>query len=278
MDVMLHLLLTVNNARMSTVDPSLDLRPFSARSIVLSVLLGSHPPKMSVGPLLEFTSLFDIPDGTIRTALSRMAAAGELESAEGVYRLGGRMLDRQSQQDEGRAVPPDAWDGDWWVAVVLSERRSMADRRSFRSRAQGARLGELRPDTWLRPANIDIPTDLGDVALTRGNLIAGSSEELVGRLWDLETLDRQARHLLTRVDQADELLRAEKPVDQDLAAAFTILATSLRYLRTEPQLPAELAIGTAGNDLRAHHRETELRFQQQLAAFFRRRGISTAAP
>lgn len=232
---------------------------------------------MPVAPLLEFTSLFDIADGTIRTALSRMTTTGELESHHGVYRLSGRLLDRQSQQDEGRANPPDEWNGDWWTAVVLSERRSVSDRRRFRASAQRARLGELRPDTWLRPANIDIPTDLGDVVLTRGELFTTTSEELIGRLWDLETLDRQARSLLTRVEQANNLLRTNRPTDQNLTVAFTALATCLRYLRTEPQLPAELAIGTAGLDLRARYGETEQRFQKQLAAFFKRRGISTAA-
>ena len=258
---MLHSLIVVNNSRISSPVPALDLRPFGARSIVLSVLLGSHPPEMPVAPLLEFTALFGISDGTVRTALSRMSARGELESNDGVYRLNGRLLDRQLQQDAGRADPPSNWDGQWWTAVVLSDRRTLAERRIFRSRAQGARLGELRPDTWLRPANIDVPLDLPDVAMTRGELVTGCAEELVRKLWDLESLDQRARGLLGRVDQTNELLDTDEPSDSVLASAFTVLATCLRYLRTEPQLPRELAHGTASNDLRARYGDVEQIFQ-----------------
>jgi phenylacetic acid degradation operon negative regulatory protein len=274
---MLHLSIVVNNFRISGPDPRLDLRPFGARSIVLSVLLGSHPPEMPVAPLLEFTALFGISDGAVRTALSRMSARGELDSNDGVYRLSGRLLDRQSQQDTGRANPPETWDGQWWTAVVLSDRRTLAERRIFRSRAQGARLGELRPDTWLRPANIAVPNDLPDVALTRGRLITGDDEELVRKLWDLDALDRQARELLDRVDQTHRLLDRDEPSDAAFASAFTVLATCLRYLRIEPQLPGELAHGTASNDLRARYGDVEQMFQDQLAGFFQRRGVSRAA-
>jgi phenylacetic acid degradation operon negative regulatory protein len=232
---------------------------------------------MPVAPLLEFTALFGISDGTVRTALSRMSARGELESNDGVYRLSGRLLDRQSQQDAGRANPPANWDGQWWTAVVLSDRRTLAERRVFRSRAQGARLGELRPDTWLRPANIDVPLDLPDVALTRGELVTGCTEELVRKLWDVKSLDQQARELLGRLDHTNELLDIDEPSDSVLASAFTVLATCLRYLRIEPQLPPELAHGSASNDLRARYGHVEQMFQGQLARFFQRRGISRAA-
>jgi phenylacetic acid degradation operon negative regulatory protein len=274
---MLHLLIVVNNSRMASPAPPLDLRPFGARSIVLSVLLGSHPPEMPVAPLLGFTALFGISDGTVRTALSRMSARGELESNDGVYRLSGRLLDRQSQQDAGRANPPANWDGQWWTAFVLSDSRTLAERRIFRSRAQGARLGELRPDTWLRPANLDVPIDLPDVALTRGRLVTGDDEELARKLWDLDALDQQARELLGRVDQTHKLLDLDEPSDSALTSAFTVLATCLRYLRIEPQLPVELADSTASNDLRARYGHVEHLFQEQLARFFQRRGVSRAA-
>src|SRR5690606_15109112 len=69
--VMLHSLFVVNKMRM-TSSSTWELGPLSPRSIVLSVLLGSHPPSMPVGRLLEFTSLFGIADGAVRTALSRL--------------------------------------------------------------------------------------------------------------------------------------------------------------------------------------------------------------
>jgi phenylacetic acid degradation operon negative regulatory protein len=268
---MLHFLIEMNKLGMASMDLGLELRPFGARSIVLSVLLGSHPPEMPVGQLLEFTALFGIQNGTVRTALSRMTANGELENVDGVYRLGGHLLDRQAQQDTGRAQPPEQWDRQWWVAIVLSDHRPLANRRTFRSRVQGARFGEVRPDTWMRPANIDVPLDLPDIALTRGELTTGNPERLVHDLWDVAKLNQQAIELYERVSQAADRLEPDEPSDEALASSFTVLASCLRYLRTEPQLPAELATGSAANDLRTRYDETVRIFQSRLAAFFDRR-------
>jgi phenylacetic acid degradation operon negative regulatory protein len=268
---MLHFMIEVNKLSMASVSPSSELRPLGARSIVLSVLLGSHPPEMPVGPLLDFTALFGIQNGTVRTALSRMTANGELANVDGIYRLSGRLLDRQAQQDTGRTQPPTEWDGQWWVAVVLSDRRTLPDRRAFRSQVQGARFGEIRPDTWMRPANIDVPLDIPDIALTRGALTTGDPGSLVRSLWDVASLNQQAIELQEQVSRASSVLEPAEPSDQDLASSFTALATCLRYLRTEPQLPAELAIGSTAKELRTHYNETEHTFQSRLAAFFGRR-------
>jgi len=255
------------------------LRPLSPRSIVLSVLLGSHPPQMPVGRILEFTSLFDLTDGAVRTALSRMVANGDLVNDEGTYRLTDRLLARQAQQDAGRSSPPDAWDGTWWTLAVLADRRSMAERRAFRAEVIGTRLGELRPDLWMRPANRPLRIDLPDVMITRGPVVAGDEQRLVAQLWDLtalaaesqvhqRALDVTARHL----DDGD---------DRALADAFVVLASAQRFLRVEPQLPVELASDATGAALRARYGEVVDRFQQRLAEFFGRRrratSLSTAA-
>jgi len=254
------------------------LRPLSPRSIVLSVLLGSHPPQMPVGRILEFTSLFDLADGTVRTALSRMVANGDLVNDEGTYRLTDRLIARQVQQDAGRTDPPDVWDGTWWTLTVLAERRSMADRRAFRSEMVGARLGELRPDLWMRPANRPIRVEVPDVMLTRGRVVAGDEQRLVTQLWDLADLASQAQVHQRALDATAERLGDDD--DRALAEAFVALASAQRFLRTEPQLPAELAPDTTGAAVRARYAEVVEHFQQRLARFFseRRAGpLSTAA-
>ena len=55
------------------------------RSIVLSLLLGSHPPVMPVSALVEFCGLFDVAPGTVRTALSRMVDRGELTTDDAAH-------------------------------------------------------------------------------------------------------------------------------------------------------------------------------------------------
>jgi phenylacetic acid degradation operon negative regulatory protein len=250
------------SARTATLDP------LNARSIVLSVLLGSHPPQMSVGRILEFTTLFALADGTVRTALSRMVASGDLVNESGNYRLSRRLVERQTQQDAGRHDPPDQWDGSWWTVAVVSDRRTMAERREFRSRATGSRLGELRPDLWLRPANVAIATDLPDAVITRGPLITGDGRDLVGRLWDLGELQRRSEVHCDALEDAATQLRTG--ADHALAGAFMALAGAQQFLRVEPQLPAELVCDVAGTTLRTRYADVVAEFQSQLAAFFRR--------
>jgi phenylacetic acid degradation operon negative regulatory protein len=272
---MLHLLIVANNARAITEPWTTSLEPLNARSIVLSVLLGSHPPRMPVGRILEFTSLFGLADGTVRTALSRMVAAGDLVNDDGTYRLAGRLVERQTQQDAGRHDPPGQWDGSWWTVAVVTDRRTMTERREFRSRASGSRLGELRPDLWLRPANIAIATDLPDVVITLGPLVAGDAHELVARLWNLGELRHRSEIHHNALDAA--ATRLETGDDRALADAFVALAGAQQFLRVEPQLPAELAPDVAGTTLRSRYAEVVTEFQSQLADFFRRGSVRVGA-
>lgn len=283
---MLHLSIVANSQRMIRDEmavpshplPQTPLGPLTPRSIVLSVLLGSHPPQMAVGNILEFTSLFGLVDGAVRTALSRMVSAGDLVNDEGTYRLTGRLLERQAQQDAGRTEPPSNWDGTWWTVAVRSDRRTVPERRAFRTWAVGARLGELRPDLWLRPANIDLPPDVADVLVTRGPLVVGDEHQLVAQLWDLDSLDIAADHHTRELERAGELLAGDD--DGALPDAFAVLASAQRFLRIEPQLPIELAPPAVGAGVRALYAEVVDHFQSRLAAFFalRRAGeVSTDA-
>jgi phenylacetic acid degradation operon negative regulatory protein len=279
---MLHCRFVANNSRINGAAHDTLLEPLNPRSIVLSVLLGSHPPQMPVGRILEFTSLFDLADGTVRTALSRMVAAGDLVNTEATYRLADRLVERQAQQDAGRRVPPIDWDGTWWTVAVLSDRRTMAERRDFRARAIGARLGELRPDLWLRPANIAIPTNLPETLATRGPMITGDQRQLVEQLWDLVGLRARAEAHHRALD--DTAVRLEAGDDRPLADAFVTLAAAQQFLRVEPQLPAELAPDDTGTALRNRYADVVSVFQARLSEFFGRRRpvrgdepVSTAA-
>jgi phenylacetic acid degradation operon negative regulatory protein len=144
----------------------------------------------------------------------------------------------------------------------------MAERREFRTRAAGSRLGELRPDLWLRPANIAISVDLPDVVITRGPLIAGDGRELAARLWNLDDLRHRCEIHRDGLDHA--AARLETGLDRALADAFVALAAAQQFLRVEPQLPAELAPDAAAATVRSRYAEVVAEFRSQLAAFFRR--------
>ena len=104
----------------------LEVRPFNARSLVLSVLLGLPEPRLPASAIQRLTGPFGIAAGTLRTALSRMVAAGELANDGGDYELRGRLLERKAAQDIGRRPPGDAWDGTWWIAAVTAPSRTVA--------------------------------------------------------------------------------------------------------------------------------------------------------
>jgi phenylacetic acid degradation operon negative regulatory protein len=263
---MLQFSFAVLNSR-NAVDV-LALRPLSARSVVLSVLLGTHPPRLPVSALVALGGEFGIAPGTIRTAVSRMVTAGDLVASDGGYALTGRLLARQREQDVGRTVASHQWDGQWWVVTTLDTRRAAADRREFRTAMEGAKLGELRPDTWLRPTNLPVTSDRSDVLVTRGELDHSRSGELVGRLWDLPALERRARDLLDGLDAVAGQLDADTS-GAGIAPGFTVLAGCLRFLRVEPQLPEELVPPGSANALRTRYPEVEDALQRRLRQLFR---------
>src|ERR1700684_4533089 len=87
------------------------IRPLTARSVVLSTLLGYHPPALPVRALVRVGGLFGMAEQTIRVALTRMVATGDVTADEGVYQLNGPLVQRQAQQGEGWAPPGHEWDG-----------------------------------------------------------------------------------------------------------------------------------------------------------------------
>lgn len=227
-------------------DDGLDLRPLTARSVVLSLLLGSHPPRLPVRTLVACGSLFHIGEGALRVALSRLATAGDVLAEGGIYTLSDRLLRRQHRQDLDRRPPTDAWDGTW---VVLLTPVGNTDPAS-------ARLAPVAPGVWMRPDNLDRPAPVrarfGDDS--QFLLVArpeGDSALLIERLWDLSTWAGKAGRLMAAFDEAD------RP-----AGRFVVAAAILRHLRTDPLLPPELLPPSwPGGALRA----TYDRFEQELA-------------
>lgn len=255
---------------------ALPLIPLNARSLALSALLGTHPPELPVRALVALGDLFGIAPGTMRTALSRMLAAGEVTADDGTYRLAGPLLDRQRAQDVGRRSTTERWTGDWHAIIATETQRSLSERRRFRRTMADHRFAELRPDIWMRPANLPAPSQASESSaawmVVTGPLTNHDSDELAYRLWDLDTIARTARTLGAR-------LAALPPIDPDAPAStafaaiperFVLAAAVLRFLRAEPLLPTSI-VGEEWpvESLRTSYADAESALRRHLRAFFR---------
>jgi phenylacetic acid degradation operon negative regulatory protein len=231
-----------------------DLRPLSARSVVLSLLLGTHPAEMPVKDLVRMVEPFGVGGSTLRAALSRMVTAGDLHRTDTGYRLSDRLLARQRRQDEALCPGTRAWDGDWEMVVITATGRGPAERAELRARLTALRLAELREGVWLRPANLDraLPDTLTPVARTYTARPDEPPQDLAARLWPLDAWAATARALLARTEAA------RTPADR-----LTAYAAAVRHLLTDPVLPPGLLpAGWPGEALRTAYAG----YQRELAA------------
>lgn len=241
----------------------------TARSVLLSVLLGTDSARLPVGLLVSTTELFGIAEGTTRTALSRMVTAGEVTADDGWYAIASpRLLQRQERQSFSRRGTTVSWDGSWIEAVVVSTtRRPASERSALRQELTNARMAELREGVWLRPDN------LGGRPLIEASelrwLVAkpDNPTEVAAHLWDLDGWSAAAAALLSRIaDLTPPLERGERSF---LAAGFVLSADVLRHLQADPLLPGVLQPPRwRGAELRGEYERYDEAYRSVLRAWF----------
>lgn len=234
-----------------------ELRPLSARSVVLSLLLGAQPPELPVRELVRLVEPFGIGGSTLRAALSRMTAAGDLRCADAVYGLSDRLLERRRRQDEALHPRTRAWTGDWEMAVITTTGRPAAERAELRSDLAALRLAELREGVWLRPATLLRPWPDHVSHLTHHFTTRPTSppRELAATLWPLREWKATGTALLRHTD------RSTTP-----AARFTAFAAVVRHLLSDPVLPPDLLPpGWPGEALRRAYADYREEFATRLA-------------
>lgn len=206
------------------------LARMTARSVVLSVLLGAHPASASAAELIRLTSDFGIKETTLRVALTRMVSAGDLIWSADGYRLSDRLLGRQRRQDEAISLRVRPWHGNWTTLIVTSVGTDPRTRALLRATLHGKRFGELREGVWMRPDNLDLELDSDTRARVRiVNARDDAPAELAGQLWDLQGWARTGHRLL------DEMAAAT-----NIPGGFVVAAAMVRHLLTDPMLPTEL--------------------------------------
>jgi phenylacetic acid degradation operon negative regulatory protein len=206
------------------------LARMTARSVVLSVMLGAHPAWASAAELIRLTDDFDIKETTLRVALTRMVSAGDLVRSADGYRLADRLLARQRRQDDAMRPQLRPWRGTWTTLIVTSVGTDARTRAALRTTLYQKRFGELREGVWMRPDNIelDLDADIRD----RVRIVQAHDDdpvELAGQLWDLPAWAHTGRQLL-----------ADMATAADVPDRFVTAAAMVRHLLTDPVLPDEL--------------------------------------
>ncbi|WP_277500029.1 MULTISPECIES: PaaX family transcriptional regulator C-terminal domain-containing protein [unclassified Nocardioides] len=209
----------------------LDLKPLPARSVVLSLMLGSQPLRWTPAVLVRAGEHFGIPAPTLRVALTRAVAAGDVRREDGDYVLGDRLVRRQRRQDEAVLDAETPWDGTWEMAAVVVAGRSAPERAALRETLTAHRLAELREGLWVRPANLRRPRRYADdpVLVTFTGRPDDGRASVAARLWDLTGWAAEGRRLV------DQLQRTHEPALRLAAAAHLV-----RHLAADPLLPAAL--------------------------------------
>lgn len=255
-----------------------DRPPLTARSVLASTLLGSEPPALPVSFLVRAGALFGFSEGAVRTALSRMVAAGELEATgNGWYQLAGPLVQRQHRQRVSRAARDREWDGAWVMAVVTAGARTPAQRVELRTAMTRRRFAELREGAWTRPANLDRDDEPVD-AQCYWFLAEPEAEptELAAALWDLPGWAVGAQQLQQEMAQLIDALRDGDPAV--LAPGFVLSAAVLRHFLNDPLLPdALLPADWPGPALRAEYDLYDAEFRRVLTSWVHS-GTGPSAP
>ena len=251
-------------------------RPLNARSVIGSLLLGVHPPRLAGARIVEWCTRFGIAEGTARVALSRMVDRGELVNDDGFYELAGRVRELQPAQDWSLAPDLKAWDGRWRLGIVDAVARDAPARAALRDAMRRVRHGEVRESVWTRPDNLpaaSAPAESWAVVDAQCTWWSGAPDDdptrLAAALFTPAAWATRAQALFERLDAVTDSLASGN--DGALATGFVVGAAALQHARRDPLLPSELLPPRwPGDELRALYRRFQPTFAASLTTAFRR--------
>jgi phenylacetic acid degradation operon negative regulatory protein len=257
----------------------------TARSFVLDLLSTLRRGTMPVAALVEAAALFDIPENSVRVALTRLLGAGRIERDErGRYRLGEEAGPVARHVTSWRRLGGRTreWNGAW-VTVLEGAAGTRAERPARRRRARALEfLGfrTLAPGISLRPDNLrggvsGLGESLRALGLPEGDGIAelrnldAASDARARELWDVAGLERSYRGL------TDELRRSRNRLKtlanpEAMVESFLLGGRALRQLVFDPLLPEAIAPAEARAELLETMRDYDVLGRTAWAEFLTR--------
>ncbi len=228
--------------------------PLSARETILQVLESRPGEERTAAEIARAAGALEIAAPTVRMALSRLAAEGEiLAPRRGVYELGKRRSAAQALWREWRTAESRLtdWAGGW--RVILTNGVKSSNSKAFRNHERALRLfgfKEAEHGLWARADNIsDAPDAM--LSLMREAGLNQGARLLVTTFADPES-DRRFREMHDPVALAVAYERGAKFLDREmkkltsrsraeaLIAAFHIGRAAIRAVAYDPLLPEEL--------------------------------------
>lgn len=221
-------------------------------SLVVTIFGDAVAPRggeLALASLLAITAAFGIQDGAVRTALSRLASDGWIESRRrgrnSYYRLTARgQAEFEVATKRIYFAEATAWNGDWHV-VILSPDGNGRDPVLERLRREG--YAALTAGTYARP--LPEGRDPG-VVPGEGVLLSfrGEAEDpaaaraLAARQWPLTELADAYRQFIARFAPLGEAAALAPPADRLTALVTRVLLIHAyrRIVLRDPQLPPAL--------------------------------------
>jgi phenylacetic acid degradation operon negative regulatory protein len=218
-------------------------------------LLRVAPTPTPVSALVEIGALFAFQESAVRVALTRLLAAGRVESDErGWYSRAPsdeakHALVETWRLGEKRLVP---WNGRF-LAIVLHKTQSRSQRARSAKALRATGYVEILSAFWVRPDNLACGPASPDVRMRVLGLGAEAEAlvvdhfteertESLHRAWDTTSIRARARDACTSLARSAERL-ACMPQKEALVEAFVRGGDAIRVLTLDPLLPEELCNG-----------------------------------
>lgn len=221
------------------------------KSVILDLLSAAPDGQVEVRGLVRAAQLFGITENNMRVALTRLRAAGMVEStSRGCYRVGpaAEAVNRQVASWKNAEDRVRDWDGTW--VAVHTGGLSRSQRRTVRRRMRALDLlgfRELSAGLNVRPENL-----VGGIDSVRARLYAlgleadapvfrldGLDEEMELRaraLWDARTLMDSYRISRQELSEGTDRL-GDLPVEKAARESFVLGGKAIRQIVFDPLLP-----------------------------------------